>query len=62
MQNGAIWGHYRTSNQAQFSGALPPKIGKDMIVLRKMVIFHTKYPKNVRACLSSAQFFKVCPS
>ena len=42
-------------------GALPPKIGKDMICLRKMVIFHTKYPKNFRASLRSAQFFKVRP-
>ena len=39
-------------------GALPPKIGKDMIYLRKMVIFHTKYPNNFRASLRSAQFFK----
>jgi hypothetical protein len=39
--------------------ALPPKIGKDMIFLRKMVIFHTKYPNNFRASLRSAQFFKV---
>jgi hypothetical protein len=43
-------------------GALPPKIGKDMIFfLHKMVIFHTKYPKNFRASLRSAQFFKVRP-
>ena len=42
-------------------GALPPKIGKDMIFLRKMVIFHTKYPKHFRASLRSAQFFKVRP-
>ena len=35
----------------------PPKIGKNMIFWRKIVIFHTKYPKNVRASLSSAQFF-----
>ena len=41
--------------------APPPKIGKDMIFLRKMVIFHTKYPKNFRASLRSAQFFKVRP-
>ena len=40
-------------------GALPPKIGKDMIFLRKMVIFHTKYPKNFRASPRSAQFFIV---
>ena len=42
-------------------GALPPKIGKDMIFLRKMVIFHTKYPKFFRASLRLAQFFKVRP-
>jgi hypothetical protein len=42
-------------------GALPPKIGKDMIFLRKMVIFHTKYPKHFRASLRSAQFLKVRP-
>ena len=42
-------------------GALPPKIGKDMIFLRKMVIFHTKYLKDFRASLHSAQFFKVRP-
>ena len=42
-------------------GAFPPKIGKDMIFLRKMVIFHTKYPKIFRASLRSAQFFKVRP-
>ena len=35
----------------------PPKIGKNMIFLRKIVIFHTKYPKNFRASLRSAQFF-----
>ena len=29
----------------------PPKIGKSMIFWRKIVIFHTKYPKNVRASL-----------
>ena len=35
----------------------PPKIGKNMIFWRKIVIFHTKYPQNVRASLRSAQFF-----
>jgi hypothetical protein len=35
----------------------PPKIGKNMICWRKILIFHTKYPKNVRATLCSAQFF-----
>ena len=46
---------------ADAAGALPLKIGKDMIYLRKMVIFHAKYPKNFRASLRSAQFFKVRP-
>ena len=32
----------------------PPKIEKKM---RKIVIFHTKYPKHFRASLRSAQFF-----
>ena len=35
----------------------PPKIGKYMIFWRKIVIFHTKDPKNVRASLRSAQIF-----
>ena len=34
-----------------------PKIGKNMIFWRKIVIFHTKYPKYFRASLRSAQFF-----
>jgi hypothetical protein len=36
---------------------VPPKIGKNMIFWLKIVIFHTKYSKNVRASLRSAQFF-----
>ena len=35
----------------------PPKVGKNMIFWRKIVIFHTKYPKNFRAYLRLAQFF-----
>ena len=35
----------------------PPKIGKNKICWRKIVIFHTKYPKKIRAPLRSAQFF-----
>jgi hypothetical protein len=31
--------------------APPPKIGKNMIFWRKIVIFHTKYPTNFRASL-----------
>ena len=34
----------------------PLKLDK-MIFWRKIVIFYTKYPKNVRASLRSAQFF-----
>jgi hypothetical protein len=38
-------------------GVHPPKIEKNMIFLRKIVIFHTKYPNIYRASLRSAQFF-----
>jgi hypothetical protein len=47
-------------NDIQGGGAHParaPKIGKNKIFWRKIVIFHTKYPKNFRASLRSAQFF-----
>ena len=37
--------------------APPSAIGKNMIFLRKIVIFHTKYPKIFTASLRSAQFF-----
>jgi hypothetical protein len=36
---------------ADTGGEGSPKIGKKMIFWRKIVIFHTKYPKNVRATL-----------
>ena len=39
----------------------PPKIGKNKIFWRKIVIFHRKYPKNCRASLRSAQFFLSAP-
>ena len=42
-------------------GARPPKIGRNMIFWRKIVIFHTKYPQNFRASLRSALFFKCAP-
>ena len=32
-------------------------IGKNMIFWRKIMIFHTKYPKRFRASLRSAQSF-----
>ena len=56
----------RSSNQDAHQGWIqqgahparaPPKIGKNMIFWRKSVIFHTKYPKNFRGSLRSAQFF-----
>ena len=37
--------------------APPFAIGKNMIFWRKIVIFHTKYPKYFRASLRSTQFF-----
>ena len=40
----------------------PPKIRKHIIFLRKIVIFHTKYPRNFRASLCSAQFFMRPPN
>ena len=43
--------------QGRIQGRRPPKIGKKMIFLRKIVFFYTKYPKNFRASLRSAQFF-----
>jgi hypothetical protein len=35
----------------------PPKIEKNKIFWRKIVIFYTKYPQNIRASLRSAQLF-----
>ena len=60
--------HFFTSmdnnNQGRIQGRAPgarppppPKIGKNMICWCKIVIFHTKYLKNFRASLRSAQFF-----
>ena len=44
-------------------GGRPPplKLEKNMIFWRKIVIFHTKYRKNFRASLRSAQFVKMRP-
>ena len=36
-------------------GARTPKIGKNMIFWRRIVIFYTKYPKNFPASLRSAK-------
>jgi hypothetical protein len=39
----------------------PPLKLEKIICLRKIVIFHTKYPKQFRASLRSAQFFLSAP-
>ena len=41
-------------------GARPPKIGKKWFFLRKIVIFHTKYPKMFAPPSARRNFFK-CP-
>ena len=41
--------------------APPSAIGKNMIFWRKIVIFHTKYPKYFRASLRSAQLCLCAP-
>jgi hypothetical protein len=45
------------ATQGWFQGCAPPNIGKNNIFWRKIVIFHTKNPKNVPASLRSAQLF-----
>ena len=40
-------GHLSGADPGGAPGARPPKIGKNKIFWRKIVIFHTKYPKNV---------------
>ena len=47
--------------QGRCNRRAPPKIGKNMIFWRKIVIFHTKYPNNFRASLRSTQFFLSVP-
>jgi hypothetical protein len=39
----------------------PPKIGKNMIFWRKIVIFHTKYPKFFAPPSARRNFFKCAP-
>ena len=42
-------------------GRIPLKLEKLWFIWHKIVIFHTKYPNNFRASLSSAQFFLSAP-
>jgi hypothetical protein len=50
-----FWQFCKVVKQGRAPGA-PPKIGKNMN-FGKIVIFHTKYPKNFRAALRLAIFF-----
>jgi hypothetical protein len=43
--------HCRRETRGGSRGGAPPKIEKNMIFWRKIVIFHTNYPKNFRASL-----------
>ena len=47
--------------QGRIQARAVPKIVKNMIFLRKIEIFHTKYHKTLRASLRLAQFFQVHP-
>ena len=49
--------HSRGGSRGVAPAARPPKIGKNKICWRKIVIFQTKYLKNFRASLRSVQFF-----
>ena len=54
--------HIQGRIQGVCSRCAPPlKLEKNMIFWRKIVIFHTKYPKNLRASLRSAQFLSSAP-
>jgi hypothetical protein len=57
-----VFGSRGGSRVGAHSERAPPKIGKNVIFWRKIVIFHTKYLKNCRASLRSAQFFLSAPS
>jgi hypothetical protein len=46
---------------SDLSESMVSSCGKNMIFWRKIVIFHTKYPKNFRASPLSAQFFLCAP-
>ena len=42
-------------------GGAPPKIGKNIIFWRIIVIFHTKYPKIFAPPSARRNFFKCAP-
>ena len=45
------------SSRGAHPARAPLKLEKNMVFWRKIVIFHTKYPKQFRASLRSAIFF-----
>jgi hypothetical protein len=53
----ALQGRIQGGRRTRCAPPPPPKIGKNKIFWRKIVIFHTKHPNNFRASLRSAQFF-----
>ena len=58
-RGGSRGAHHIFSN---FRGeGVPPKIGKNMICWRKIVIFHTKYPKLFAPPSARRNFFKCAP-
>ena len=52
---------YTCTGADPLGGGPPPKIGKNMIFWRKIVIFHTQYPKKFRTSLRSARLFYLHP-
>ena len=54
--------YHTYQGRIQGGGSNPPsEIGKNMICLPIIVIFHTKYPQNFRASLRSVRFFLSAP-
>ena len=53
--------HTRGGSSGGAPGARPPKIGKNMIFWRKIVIFHTKYPNNFALPSTRRNIFKCAP-
>jgi hypothetical protein len=56
-----MWNQWRIQEGGRTRRAPPPKFGKNMVFWCKIVIFHTNYPKNVRASLRSAHLILTAP-
>ena len=62
LVDGYIKTHHSAADPAGGTpGARPPKIGKNMIFWRKIVIFHTKSPKNFAPPSARRNFCKCVP-